>query len=314
MSTKFENFLIREIQIAEDKKFEFSGLEIQRVGGGSRIPVFRDSISKVFNRESFANINGNSYLAEGALLFHYLKENYSLVEKTFNQYVIELTQIESGETIEAVLFEKETHYGSYREFQLHSANYSKVVCFEVGEFIKQKVMEIDQEDIYETSITFYINEEGRLKARNEEISIKYFGGEEDMEKMVQIEQRFLQNAKDEEKLDKLRYELESKLIRMKTLQSSPFLTTQEKNNLSTLAQEQNKWSQANLQSDTQVQDFMERIKYIDAHTTSLGQREAKLKKAQAWYHKNHKHMRDFLNNFESQYAEKLVSCDEAVAL
>lgn len=85
-------------------------------------------------------------------------------------------------------------------------------------------MEIDQEDIYETSITFYINEEGRLQAKNDEITIKYFGGEEDMEKMVQMEQKFLQNAKDEEKLDKVRYELESKLLRLKSLQTSPFLS------------------------------------------------------------------------------------------
>lgn len=108
VSTKFENFLIREIQIAEEKKFELGNIEIQRVGGGSRIPLFKDCIMKVFNRDSFANINGNSYMAEGALLYPYLKENYNLIEKTYNQYVIELTQIESGEVIEAVLFEKET--------------------------------------------------------------------------------------------------------------------------------------------------------------------------------------------------------------
>jgi len=68
VSLRFENFIIKQLKNAEEKNFKFYNYEVQRVGGGSRIPLFKDSIFKIFGKDSNTNINGNDYLSQGALL------------------------------------------------------------------------------------------------------------------------------------------------------------------------------------------------------------------------------------------------------
>lgn len=112
-------------------------------------------------------------------------------QKIPNSFIIELTKIDDGTIEEVVLFVKNSTYGSKRELQIDSANYSKVICYEKGEYLKEKILEIDQEDIYETRVTFFIDKNGFLIVKNDELGINYFNLEEKLEKYRDMERIFI---------------------------------------------------------------------------------------------------------------------------
>lgn len=88
----------------------------------------------------------------------------------------------------------------------------------------------------------------------------------------------------------------------------------EKNQINHLIKELNDFSQDNallLLPASQIQD---KIKSIDQKTKNISERGSKLKNAQNWLAHNQYNFKNFLNKFEMQYADKLMDCDESLAL
>lgn len=114
---------------------------------------------------------------------------------------------------------------------MNSANYSSVICYEKGQYVKEKILEIDQDDIFEAQITFRIDENGFLRIQNDDVIVKYNNEEERLKEFIQLEKNFNDEKNEEQRLNKLKYELDSKLTALKQYQHSHMVTQYEKSQL-----------------------------------------------------------------------------------
>ena len=224
---KINIFLMQSKFKAESKNFNFNNLsEIQKVGGGSRIPFFDSCLSNAFkNIPIKKNMDFLDGLAKGNASNKIVSEKFELIEKLNHDIIISAYNKKTNKIISDKLLEKGTDYQMRVQYGLKSGDNLEIRIFSSYENKEIDLIVFRLDCPYSQDIYFKLDRNGIISIedleRHQDNSLivfykSYYGLDEfEISKLKDIERDFVKKDSNNKENEKLKYDLESYIYSIK---------------------------------------------------------------------------------------------------